>query len=98
MPFWRNGLRIGRLHVLLGLLFYGFVLVGTTFEHHDLACHQKSPTHCTSCVANQMASRVETGGVPVSAHLAVTGRLDIPAATEDETLLQARLTGRSPPA
>lgn len=88
---------MGRHHVLLGLVFYGFVLIGTTFEHHDLACHQKSPTHCSSCVANQMASRVETGGVPQSLQVPASARLDAPAVTEHETLLPARLTGRSPP-
>ena len=98
MPIWQDGFRIRRLHVVFGLALYGFVLIGTTFEHHDLACHQKSPTHCSSCVANPMASRVEAGGAPASTQLPVSGRLDTPAVIEIETLLPARLTGRSPPA
>ena len=84
--------------MFVGLALYGFVLVGTTFEHHDFACHQRSPTHCTSCVASQMASRVETGSTPVGAGPTALGRLDNPAIVAFDTLLPARRTGRSPPA
>jgi hypothetical protein len=44
-------------HLALALL-YVFVLLGSAFLHHDFDCHEKSRTHCTSCVFSQAAAGV----------------------------------------
>jgi hypothetical protein len=43
---------------------YAFVLLGSGFEHHDLECHLKSRTHCTSCVFSQAAAGVTAAHAP----------------------------------
>jgi hypothetical protein len=49
-------------HFALALL-YAFVLLGSAFLHHDFDCHEKSRTHCTSCVYSQAVT-----GVAAEAH------------------------------
>jgi hypothetical protein len=44
-------------HLALAVL-YVFVLLGSAFLHHDFDCHEKSRTHCTSCVFSQAAAGV----------------------------------------
>jgi hypothetical protein len=44
-------------HFALALL-YAFVLLGSAFLHHDFDCHEKSRTHCTSCIYSQAVTGV----------------------------------------
>jgi hypothetical protein len=44
-------------HLALAVL-YVFVVLGSAFLHHDFDCHEKSRTHCTSCVFSQTAAGV----------------------------------------
>jgi hypothetical protein len=46
------------------ILLYGFVLLASGFAHHDLECHLKSRTHCTSCVFTQSSAGVATATPP----------------------------------
>jgi hypothetical protein len=59
------------LALVLGL--YGATILATPLLHHDLACHQKSPTHCQACTASPLASRIERGVVPAAAPLRDAG-------------------------
>jgi hypothetical protein len=83
--------------ILWLLAVYASLLAVNPILHDDLACHLKSPTHCSACTASPSASRIEVVGatlpVPVEA-----GRVETSDhAAETVTPLLA-LAGRSPPA
>ena len=82
--------------ILWLLAVYALLLAVNPILHDDLACHLKSPTHCSACTASPSASRVEVVGttlpVPVEA-----GRVET---SEHAALTLApllALAGRSPP-
>ncbi len=56
--FARNRARSVRLLTVASGL-YGLTLLAGPFLHHDLACHLKSRTHCTTCAFNLSASGIE---------------------------------------
>ena len=59
MAFFRSTTtRVRRPSHLDLALLYVFVLLGSAFLHHDFDCHEKSRTHCTSCVFSQAAAGV----------------------------------------
>ena len=68
------------------------------FAHHDIACHFKSTTHCTSCVVGAAGDLAADGsGLGRTALLGV-GR---PAAAPEERVDSLSLpaaSGRAPPA
>ena len=39
-------------HAVVGVALYALFLVTAPFEHHDLVCHFKTPTHCTACTSS----------------------------------------------
>ncbi len=46
-----TGRRVRRVAIAaLAAGLYAIVLAAGSVEHHDLACHLKSRTHCTTCV------------------------------------------------
>jgi hypothetical protein len=49
---------------LTAALLYVFVLLGSAFLHHDFACHEKSRTHCTSCVFSQLSAGIQAEAPP----------------------------------
>lgn len=53
--------RFGRGRALVVALYCFIVLFGGFF-HHDLACHLKSPTHCTTCAFSLSSAGVPTVG------------------------------------
>ena len=59
------------LRVLLGLYIAAAALL--PFAHHDIACHFKSTTHCTSCVIGA-AGDLASDGVRPRPHRARTAR------------------------
>jgi hypothetical protein len=40
----------------LGILLHVLIVLTAPFEHHDLLCHLKTPTHCTACVSSPLAA------------------------------------------
>jgi hypothetical protein len=84
------------LAVAVGL--YALVVVAGPFLHHDPACHVKSRTHCTSCVAGVSMSAdggtdaVQPFGLSAAEQI-VRAAAPRPSSTD---LVQAH--GRSPPA
>src|SRR3954469_5338636 len=88
----------GRWLVLAGLALFATVLVLSPFEHHDLACHLKTPQHCTSCSSSQLGSDVAPLGAPGAARLADAGAARFVDVLLEGALLAVRTTGRSPPA
>ena len=82
---------------IVATLFYVLVLAVSSFEHHDLVCHLKSPQHCTACTASQLgadppALAADAGSSSNDAGSAMAVHSDAIGA-----LLTARSTGRSPP-
>jgi hypothetical protein len=92
------GRRRPQTRAFLGLAIYAVFLVTAPFEHHDLLCHLKTPTHCTACTSSVVGSGPN---LPV-----VAGAFDLPDAGGTQTpdvvatgfLLAVHSTGRSPPA
>jgi len=83
-------------HLALALL-YVFVLLGSAFLHHDFDCHEKSRTHCTSCVFSQAAAGVATVAPAVVApELHVALLVGLTEVVHSASRLLDR-TGRAPP-
>ena len=79
------------------LALYALLLVVNPILHDDLACHLKSPTHCSACTASPSASRVEVAGATLPIPIEV-GRVE-PSDHAAETVAPLlALAGRSPPA
>ena len=76
----------------------GLVLaVAGAFQHHDLACHVKSSTHCTSCTLSLAASDAVTGGIVRTPPLDDAGRLARCQVTARSQRVVSRVSDRSPP-
>lgn len=93
---FRRGPR-ARTLVALTLAIYAALLLVSPLLHHDLACHVKSAAHCDACVANPMASRVETGAALLAAR-AVVGSIRPVGIVALISSSPAPQRGRAPPA
>lgn len=85
--------------VLAHVVLAGFILVLLTgpFLHHDFACHQKSPTHCTSCMSSPFATSVEQSWALQPLRLPLADQLHRESVQAAGALIAAQLPGRSPP-
>jgi hypothetical protein len=90
-------MRRGRRLVLAALAVFAAVLVLAPFEHHDLACHLKTPQHCSSCSSSQLGSDVAPLGTPGASRLVDAGAARSFDVLAEGALLPVRTTGRSPP-
>jgi hypothetical protein len=84
------------LRVVLGLYVAAAALL--PLAHHDIACHFKSSTHCTSCI---IGSAGDLASDATSVGRAVLNRVGRPAATPEEridSLSVPAASGRAPPA
>src|SRR5215203_5469063 len=80
----------------LGL--FAIFLVTAQFEHHDIACHLKTPQHCSACASSPVGADPKP---PASFHrivLADAGGTASDALLLSGSVLPARSSGRSPPA
>ena len=82
---------------LLGTVLYFVFLAADPFGHHDLACHLRTPLHCTSCASSPLSSVPQTPNLPDGGHLADAGSAVALLSLGDSALLTVRSTGRSPP-
>ena len=89
--------RLARSHTVVGVALYALFLVTTPFEHHDLVCHIKTPTHCTACTSSLLGSDPHTPGAVGAADLPYAGGAYAVDVVPDGYLLSVRSTGRSPP-
>jgi hypothetical protein len=76
---------------------YIAILLAAPFEHHDLACHLKTPFHCTACVSSAIGLETSTTTLARTVHLADAGGVVTYQPPAYGTLLPVRSTGRSPP-
>jgi hypothetical protein len=79
------------------LALYMFAAALMPFGHHDLACHIKSATHCTTCTVGSSAEAGSDAGVLAKCWLVDTGAT-ISAPVETTQLSTRRpASGRAPP-
>jgi hypothetical protein len=93
----RSGDRRRRFRTVAGAAVYALFLIIAPFEHHDLACHLKTPQHCTSCSFSLVGSDPDTPAIIGVWDLADAGRTMAINVVADGVLLPVRSTGRSPP-
>ena len=92
------GTNLVRRHgIALAVALYAAFLVVAPFEHHDLACHLKTPQHCTSCASSPLGSDPHALSVPDTSKLADAGRAVFVDVSVEDTILSIRSGGRSPP-
>jgi hypothetical protein len=65
--------------------------------HHDVACHLKSPTHCTTCVIGSSAELTPDVTTLLRQPLRDAGRAAAMAVTDGDTPVPRTSSGRSPP-
>lgn len=68
------------------------------FGHHDLACHLKSTTHCTTCVIGGSAELTADATTLLRDPLGDAGRASAVDATDVDAVVLRTSSGRSPPA
>src|SRR5438067_1412765 len=69
-----QGRRRSQVHAVLGVAIYALFLVTAPFEHHDLLCHLKTPSHCTACTSSVVSADPNTPFLVGAADLADAGR------------------------
>ena len=92
---------MGRLRALrsvsVQVAIYVVILLAAPFEHHDLACHLKTPFHCTACASSAVGLETSTTTLARIVHLADAGDVVAYQPPAYGALLPVRSTGRSPP-
>jgi hypothetical protein len=68
------------------------------FGHHDLVCHLKSSTHCTTCLVGTSADDASAQPAILTVVLADAGRTDDSARSIPVSCVLDSSCGRSPPA
>jgi hypothetical protein len=94
------GTRLGqrkRTHTVAGVAIYAIFLITAPFEHHDLLCHLKTPTHCTACTSSLVSADPHTPVIPGASDLADAGGAVAVDVLTSGFLLTVKSTGRSPP-
>lgn len=81
----------------MGVAIYALFLITAPFEHHDLICHFKTPTHCTACTSSLVSADPHTPVIIDASALADAGGAFAFADAVSGFLLAVRSTGRSPP-
>ena len=92
-----SGIRRWRRFAALAFALYAVFLVTAQFEHHDLACHLKTPQHCTSCNASPLGSAPKTALALTAFHLHDAGSAVAAYSLAESVVLPAARSGRSPP-
>jgi hypothetical protein len=86
-----------RVRLKLVAIAYVFALAMLPLGHHDVACHAKSTTHCSSCTLTSSGESSAPSGVPMVV-FADAGAADTPAPVRVFSRAPAPSQGRSPPA
>jgi hypothetical protein len=81
-----------------GIALYAAVVIVSSFQHHDLICHLKSPQHCNACTSNQPGTGAHSPSLGSAYGLTDAGRPHVAAPVGRRLLLTVRSSGRSPPA
>ena len=92
-----TGVRRWRRVAAFAIALYSVFLLTAQFEHHDLACHLKTPFHCTSCASSPLSLNTHAPAVPDATWLAESGRAIALQVLVEGALLTTDSSGRSPP-
>jgi hypothetical protein len=84
--------------ILLALALFTLLVSVSPLLHHDIACHLKTPTHCTACLASPPASRIERTAGPEAWTLQQAERIETLRQDPVDLADVIRTPGRSPPA
>ena len=84
-----------RLKVVLALYVLAAALL--PFGHHDLACHIKSTTHCTTCTVGSSAEAAADPAVLARFWLHDAGETVCEPIDQPQTSLALPESGRAPP-
>lgn len=82
---------------LLFVLFYVFVLAGSSFFHNDFACRQDSRTTCAACSVSQDAQKMDAHHAPAFDMRHAVGRVETQASTSVDAPALSSLSDRAPP-
>ena len=91
LPRWRR-------FAAVAVVVYSVFLATAEFEHHDIACHFKTPFHCTSCASSPLSVDAHAPAVPDASRFADAGRAIALQVLGEDALLALDSSGRSPPA
>lgn len=94
----RTGSRRYRRLAYLALALFSVFLVTAQLEHHDIACHLKTPQHCSACAQSPVGSDPNRPALFDRTVLADAGDAVLDAVLLSGTILPTRSSGRSPPA
>jgi len=86
-----------RRFTIAALTLFAVFLATAQFEHHDIACHLKTPQHCTACAASALGSDPHPLAWAPRVVLTDAGGALCTASLLSGTVLPSRLSGRSPP-
>jgi len=86
-----------RRFAAIAVVIYSVFLATAEFEHHDIACHFKTPFHCTSCASSPLSVNANTPAIPDASRLPDAGRAIAIQVPGEDTLLALESSGRSPP-
>jgi hypothetical protein len=92
-----HGIRRWRRFAKLAVAVYTLFLLTAQFEHHDLACHLKTPLHCTSCASSLLGADPHSLPITETCRLADAGASVTVQLLLEGVLLTTSTTGRSPP-
>jgi hypothetical protein len=91
------GSRLGlRLKVVFAL--YVFAAAVMPLAHHDLVCHLKSTTHCTTCTVGSSAEAASDPALLARFWLLDAGTTPVDPASAPEAAPLWVISGRAPPA
>jgi hypothetical protein len=85
-----------QLKVVLALYVMAAALL--PFGHHDLACHIKSTTHCTTCTVGSSAEAASDPAVLARFWLVDIGVAVLDSVDQPHSVIVLPATGRAPPA
>lgn len=92
-----RGSRLGPwLKVVLAL--YMFAAAVMPLAHHDLVCHLKSTTHCTTCTVGSSAEAASDPALLARFWLLDAGATVVDPASAPEAAPLCAISGRAPPA
>ena len=94
----RSGSRRYRQLAYLALALFSVFLLTSELEHHDIACHLKTPQHCSACAASPLGADPHTPASIDTSVLRDAGSAVIGFQHLVGAVLPARASGRSPPA
>ena len=87
-----------RRYVHAALVLFAVFLITGEFEHHDIACHLKTPQHCSACASSPLGADPSRPSTLDRIVLADAGHAVAAAVVLTGTVLPSRASGRSPPA